>query len=391
MYVVDVVVDKLGVVVECQCECAVGMGPTAHCKHVSALLYGLTQISLGNSVVLHETCTQKLQSFNKCKKFKGSPQKSTALNLRPNLKRDSIFSLASYDPRPLEFQNLKSYPAYFQNTCLNFANQSPNMPILQTIPPCNVHACSHDHDYFSVSPELMCLNNLKVSSITCSEAEQLEIRTRGQTSNIAWKEERRKRIHSSSFGRICKARNTTDFDALSKKLIMPVEFSTASVRYGRQYEAAAVAAYETDYNIVTEECGIFVCDTFPFLGATPDRIVDKTTVLEVKCPYSARNSVINNITVPYLVMDNNDMLRLKDNHDYYFQVQGQLLCTDRKYCDFVVFTQVDMKTIHIERDDFFIANMVTKLTEFYDNHFVKALLNYYLYRNSANYTFNYKV
>jgi hypothetical protein len=39
-YKVDIVLESDGVVSECQCECAVGMGPTAHCKHVCACLFG---------------------------------------------------------------------------------------------------------------------------------------------------------------------------------------------------------------------------------------------------------------------------------------------------------------------------------------------------------------
>ena len=37
-YNVDVVIDSHGLIDECQCECAVGTGPTAHCKHVQCLL-----------------------------------------------------------------------------------------------------------------------------------------------------------------------------------------------------------------------------------------------------------------------------------------------------------------------------------------------------------------
>lgn len=389
-YAVDVVLDVSGVVVECQCECAVGMGPTAHCKHVSALLYGIAQISSGACVMLHETCTQKLQSFNSCKKFRGSPQKSAALNLRPNALSASIFSQASYDPRPIELQNLKSYPAFFQNTCLNFAHKSPNMPILRKIPPCNVYALYLDHDYFWASPESMCLKELKVNYITPCEAKQLEILTRGQVSNSNWREERRKRIHSSLFGRICKATSRTDFNALAKQLINPAHFSTPSVRYGLQYEAVAVTTYDSQNNIQTQRCGIFVSQAFPFLAASPDGIVDDNIVLEVKCPYSARERVINDITVPYLVMGN-DGLCLRDNHDYYYQVQGQLLCTDREYSDFVVYTQVDMKTIRIKRNDIFISAMTNKLTDFYNKYFKNALLNHFLYKNTGQYTFNYKV
>jgi hypothetical protein len=390
IYVVDIVLDISGVIVECQCECAVGMGPTAHCKHVCALFYGLSQISMGNCVVLHETCTQKLQTFNKCKRFKGSPQKSTALNLRPNSLISSIFSQSSYDPRASDFKNLKSYPAFFRNTCINFAHKSPTMPILQTVPPCNLYAFYNDHDYFCTSPESMCLQYLKVDAITPIEAEQLEIQTRGQVSNVAWKEERRKRIHSSNFGRICKATSRTDMDMLCKNLMTPAQFSTASVRYGLQYEAVAVMAYNSENNVQVRECGIFVCKALPFLAASPDGLVNDIIVLEVKCPYSARHGVINDVTVPYLVMEN-DSLCLRDNHDYYYQVQGQLLCTGREYCDFVVYTQLDMKTVRIKRNDIFISTMTNKLKHFYDNHFMKALLNYHLYRNSRQHTFNYKM
>ena len=49
-YVVDVVVDKYSTVLQCQCECAAGMGPTAHCKHVRAVLYALCEFTETKSV-----------------------------------------------------------------------------------------------------------------------------------------------------------------------------------------------------------------------------------------------------------------------------------------------------------------------------------------------------
>ena len=41
-------------------------------------------------------------------------------------------------------------------------------------------------------------------------------------------------------------------------------------------------------------------------------------------------------------------LQLKDKHDYYYQMQCAMYCTNRKWRDFVVMT----KTIHIERIKF---------------------------------------
>ena len=48
-YVVDVKFHSDGTVVECQCECAAGIGPTAHCKHVRSVLFAV------NDFITHKT------------------------------------------------------------------------------------------------------------------------------------------------------------------------------------------------------------------------------------------------------------------------------------------------------------------------------------------------
>ena len=63
-------------------------------------------------------------------------------------------------------------------------------------------------------------------------------------------------------------------DMLCKNLMSPVQFSTASVRYGLQYENVAVMAYNSENNVQVRECGIFVCTDLPFLAASPDGIVN---------------------------------------------------------------------------------------------------------------------
>jgi hypothetical protein len=68
-----------GVVLECQCECTAGTGPSAHCKHVALVLFALTRVSEG--ILTKETCTQTLQSFHQAKSYGGSPVKMQ--NLKP--------------------------------------------------------------------------------------------------------------------------------------------------------------------------------------------------------------------------------------------------------------------------------------------------------------------
>lgn len=55
---VDLSLEKNGVVRETQCECAVGQGPSAHCKHVECVLFALTKYCSSGCVLTEVTCTQ---------------------------------------------------------------------------------------------------------------------------------------------------------------------------------------------------------------------------------------------------------------------------------------------------------------------------------------------
>ena len=66
---VDIDLDLDGLVWGGQCECVAGMGPSAHCKHVSAVLYGLTVYKAEGGLKTTETCTQILQQFHAVKRL----------------------------------------------------------------------------------------------------------------------------------------------------------------------------------------------------------------------------------------------------------------------------------------------------------------------------------
>lgn len=54
---------------------------------------------------------------------------------------------------------------------------------------------------------------------------------------------------------------------------------------------------------------------------------------------------------------------MNKNHVYYYQVQGQLDVTERKYCIFSVWTTVDVKYVKLLKDDdFWISKMEPDLT-----------------------------
>lgn len=64
-YKVDVSVTEDGVIHECQCECASGQGPAAHCKHVDTVLYALVLFCEDGELLTELTCTQVSQKYMK--------------------------------------------------------------------------------------------------------------------------------------------------------------------------------------------------------------------------------------------------------------------------------------------------------------------------------------
>lgn len=175
------------------------------------------------------------------------------------------------------------------------------MPVSHLFPPANSLAIAHDHDYIMHTPEDTFLNAICVGEISDLQKSTLEIDTRGQNQNPLWKEERLKRLQSSEFGRICKATDRTDHFKLAKSLQTSKIILTPAVYHGQKFESVAVRQYEKDNKCKVQQCGIFVSKEFPFLGASPDGIINEETIVEVKCPYVIRNEKITTSNVPYLI------------------------------------------------------------------------------------------
>ena len=106
-YYVEVLLHPDGQVVESQCECAVGMGPTALCKHVAVTLIALCHHSEGKTIKAQETCTQQLQSFHAAKPSNGSPGKAGELKLK--------CGRLLKDPRPYNRRKDPRYSHQFRN------------------------------------------------------------------------------------------------------------------------------------------------------------------------------------------------------------------------------------------------------------------------------------
>ncbi|KAH3877056.1 hypothetical protein DPMN_000912 [Dreissena polymorpha] len=61
-----------------------------------------------------------------------------------------------------------------------------------------------------------------------------------------------------------------------------------------------------------------------------------------------------------------DKVQMKREHMYWYQVQGQLLVTGAKFCDFVLFTRQDLFKERIEPDQYTMEQILTKMVNVFD-------------------------
>lgn len=376
VYKVDIKLDGHGVIQECQCQCKAGTGPNAHCKHVGLVYYATTKVREG--IMTKETCTQQLQSFHQVKKYNGSPVKMQDTKSQVG---NGLGDLKDFDPRPENRRSMPQYSDTFRSVWLN--STASGCAIRQLYGPANLYGIVNDHDYCETHPEDMFLNSLKVRSITEADAADIERKTRGQK-NKEWREERLRRLQASSFGRICKATDRTDHTKLAWSLTEHKNISTDAINHGKKYEGVAREAYCEALRTEVAESGIMVCMDAPFLGCSPDGLVGGDGVIEIKCPFTAKDDMVTPDTVPFLQWSDHTMtsVSLKETHEYFYQVMGALLCTNRKWCDFVIWTFKEMKVIRISRDEQFISNMKLQLQDFFQKYFRKVLLEKYFYQQS---------
>ena len=372
-YTVDISFTADGGIIESQCECEAGMGPAGHCKHICCTRHASLKFATTGVVTLHETCTEKLQTFHQTKKFIWSPLKAKDLKLQGA----DEFTSIDFDPRPEHLRQNPGYTDFFRNTCLNFQGISSmsGMPISQLFTPANTYAVAHDYDYLQLTTEDRFLETLCVTKITDEERQSIERRTLGQDKNPLWFEEQTKRLSSYMFGRICKAMvsDKTDRHKLAKSLVKVTKIKAASLDHGKKYEDIAISADMSATDQDVKKCGIEVSSDKPFLACSPDGVINNSSFLEVKCPVSATDKPITTVNVPYLKQGSSGYY-LEQTHDYYYQVQGQLYCTGRKKCDFLVYTITDMKFFLIERNNQFINKMVETLQRFFQDYYKPALL-----------------
>ena len=198
-----------------------------------------------------------------------------------------------------------------------------------------------------------CEQTYQSVSFTFDQAVLVEEQTRGQAKSCIWFERRAGRITASKLREAVHANFVQPSLSLIKLICYPEQhqFTSAACQYGCDHEDLSRQIYAQKFAVKHEEflvihCGLILDPKFPFLGTSPDGLVNckccNSRVLEIKCPFSSKQKSFVELANdnPSFCLDNdNGSLILKLDHSYYFQVQLQMKLRHVKYCDFVVWRE----------------------------------------------------
>lgn len=132
-------------------------------------------------------------------------------------------------------------------------------------------------------------------------------------------------------------------------------FTNAAMQWGTDKEPEARAAYSFRVDADVVEVGFIDHPTIPMTGASPDGLVAADGLVEFKCPQTATH-------IDTLLGDG---IAAK----YITQMQWQLACTGRKWCDWVSYDPRLPEAMHlfvqrVPRDDAMIAGLEKLIVEF---------------------------
>lgn len=133
------------------------------------------------------------------------------------------------------------------------------------------------------------------------------------------------------------------------------KFSNAAMQWGTEKEPDARAAYEfrTDAEVV--QVGFVEHPTIPMTGSSPDGLVGAPGQIEIKCPNTATHlDTLLSRTVP---------------GKYVIQMQWQMACTGREWCDFVSYDPRLPESMRVfikrvPRDAELIASLEKEVSDF---------------------------
>ena len=253
----------------------------------------------------------------------------------------------------------------------------------EQLPACTLSGLFLKDEYKSLTNEQRLPYLCSGLALTQSQVHNIQTATIGQASNPLWTQYRKGRVTASNFGPVLttidKMRKPSK--SLIKTLVEDQDLpGVHSLQWGRTHESVAINAYKLLTGVDVAASGVWL-SVSGLLGGSPDGIVDDQKIIEVKCPYSARQTTLASLASsgkPFFlkVVDGNLCLNTGDptGHKYWHQMQGNMYLTDRQECDLIVWTPAETVVSSVKKDPDWSSN-IAKLERFCKEHVLPALIN----------------
>jgi putative phage-type endonuclease len=132
-------------------------------------------------------------------------------------------------------------------------------------------------------------------------------------------------------------------------------FTSAAMQWGTDNEPHARAMYEFMHNVSVVQVGIVLHPTIEDAQASPDGLIGDNGLIEIKCPLTATHIA----TLRGGEIDGR----------YMKQMQWQMACTGRAWCDFCSFdprlpAEMQLHVTRVNRDSGMIVSLETEVRSF---------------------------
>lgn len=132
-------------------------------------------------------------------------------------------------------------------------------------------------------------------------------------------------------------------------------YSNAAMQWGKDHEDEAARVYAFERGVDVAPVAFVLHPIIDMAGASPDRLAGDDGLIEIKCPNTATHI--------------ETLLGSPIDGKYVKQMQWQMLCTGRAWCDFVSYdprlpVELQLHITRVARDEKSIADLDNAVREF---------------------------
>lgn len=364
-------------ILEVKCDCMANQGRC--CSHTAGLAYKINQAALKGYIGV--ACTDVECLWNKSTSTNVLPDSVENIRAGDNTVAKSTFAITTaFETDEDVIRHLTTNPVaglaaipgtilnhVLKATAVNFSSDKAHLGLPKNHGNCEARDCD------------LC-NKVYEKYITCDEQQREHLATATTSQDSAlWQDQRKIRITSSGAFEVPKKADPKNWlDIKLNNRFM----GNSSTRYGQECEPIARSYYEHTFRKKITSTGLVVHPTDNWLGASLDGIVDRDTILEIKCPTEKKLEQYNGSLTNMLQANKYDVRVVNGNYvlrqttagsGYYYQVQIAMHCSGKGKCNFLVWTPSEQVIVDVLYDQEWVGKQLHHLRGMYFGHLLPAI------------------